>query len=476
MKKALFMMKALFISSIMATMSACDEKDNAIGYDSMTSKMLGVSTTDMILMPGETAKREANALYMYTVTYMSSDNEVATVDENGMVTAIKNGVATITVSSRNPESPTPLISYYKVRVENPLTLEAVTDGTVKIEYKGDLVLDNPIIYDIDGIRGKMTSTKEIELKPGQRLHLYSNNSSMATSSLNYLNISCTGECLVFGNAMSLINDNGGNYEDDKELSEKFNFFRLFAGATNLKTREDRPLLLPATTLTTACYQEMFKDCQQLTIAPKLPAKTLMVSSYQQMFYDCKALKRAPDLDAMTLGSNCYFEMFKGCESMTRGPEILPALTLAAECYNEMFKGCKSLVNAPELPAQNLRSMCYMSMFEDCESLTDVPASLPATTLKGYCYQAMFKNCKSLEKAPVLPANILEERCYKEMFYGCEKLNSIVCMATKITAVECTQNWVTGVAEDGTFNKEKTMTTWGRGDNAVPSNWILRNEN
>jgi hypothetical protein len=60
-----------------------------------------------------------------------------------------------------------------------------------------------------------------------------------------------------------------------------------------------------------------------------------------MFYGCTNLTTAPELPATTLASSCYQEMFSNCTSLTTAPE-LPATTLAWSCYNQMFYGCKSL--------------------------------------------------------------------------------------------------------------------------------------
>jgi len=46
------------------------------------------------------------------------------------------------------------------------------------------------------------------------------------------------------------------------------------------------LELPATTLATRCYANMFKDCTSLTAAPELPATTLANYCYNNMFYNC----------------------------------------------------------------------------------------------------------------------------------------------------------------------------------------------
>ena len=74
------------------------------------------------------------------------------------------------------------------------------------------------------------------------------------------------------------------------------------------------------------------------------------------------------LPATTLSYACYYLMFAGCTGLTVAPSILPATTLADGCYQSMFDGCTSLVNAPELPATTLADGCYYYMFSNCNSL------------------------------------------------------------------------------------------------------------
>ncbi len=128
--------------------------------------------------------------------------------------------------------------------------------------------------------------------------------------------------------------------------------------------------------------------------------------------------------------------------------------------------CSNLI----LPATTLANHCYNSMFFDCSSLTTAPA-LPATTLAQSCYQQMFSYCTSLTTAPELPATTLATQCYNSMFYRCSSLNYIKCLATDISASDCTYNWVDNVASSGTFVK-KSGVSWPIGTGGIPSGWTV----
>ncbi len=204
-------------------------------------------------------------------------------------------------------------------------------------------------------------------------------------------------------------------------------------------------------------------------------ESMLVSScYQYMFQGCTSLVTAPELPATTLASQCYLSMFQGCTSLVTAPK-LPATTLASQCYSWMFKGCTSLVTAPKLPATTLVSQCYQYMFQGCTSLVTAP-ELPATTLVSQCYSDMFSGCTSLVTAPELPATTLVSKCYEHMFYECKVLNYIKALFTTTPSVNYTMGWVSGVASNGTFVKNRKATWTTTGDYAVPTGWTVVNDN
>ena len=244
---------------------------------------------------------------------------------------------------------------------------------------------------------------------------------------DYTQFKMTGKIAVSGNCNAI-----WNYQDLEAPLKACCGCRMFYGCASLITAPE----LPATILARYCYDNMFYECANLTTAPVLPATTLAPYCYRNMFSDCSSLTTAPELLATTLADECYYGMFGGCTSLTTAP-VLPATELAAGCYSNMFSGCTGLTTAPELPATTLADNCYNSMFENCTSLTTAP-ELPATILARYCYRNIFGGCTSLTTAPILPATTLAYYCYYCMFYGCTNLNHITCLATDISASNCTQ--------------------------------------
>ena len=158
------------------------------------------------------------------------------------------------------------------------------------------------------------------------------------------------------------------------------------------------------------------------------------------------------------------------------PLILPSFT-SAECYREMFRNCSSLTSLPDLPATTVAARCYWNMFRLCTGLTAACDVLPATTLAEDCYRELFRDCSSLQSAPRLPAPTLAVRSYRQMFAGCTSLLSVTCLATDISATECTFNWMNGANNKKntcTFYKASTMSGWTTGNNGILNNWQIKN--
>ena len=279
------------------------------------------------------------------------------------------------------------------------------------------------------------------LSSGQKMLVKGSNTAYGGTSSRYNYFTSTGNFNVEGNIMSLIY--GDNFIGQTTLDSVGNNFKyLFNNCIKLIFVNN--LIIPATTLANSCYRNMFEGCTSLTNAPELPATIL--------------------------ANYCYDNMFRGCTSLTSAPE-LPATTLTDWCYQCMFYGCISLTKAPDLPVTTLAHGCCQNMFRGCTLLTEA-SELPATTLATYCYYGMFAGCTSLTTAPELPATTLVSYCYYSMFDSCTSLNYIKCLATDISASNCTKNWVTNITGIGTFIKANGMT-WITGVNGIPSRWTVQ---
>ena len=232
----------------------------------------------------------------------------------------------------------------EVTLETPLTLEAIEDGTINVTFGDGLDLANPITYTKNGVEYPGGTTNfSITVAAGDIVTFHSTNAALGkivSLSYKHLSIKPTNRCYIYGNIMSMIDD-AGDFSTDKVISADLALYALFSDADKLENHPDKDILLPATTLTEYCYNELFGSCSALTKAPKLPANELKLRCYEHMFWECTSLTEASVMSATTVDDYCCHNMFYGCTSLVKAPELL-ATTLTQYCYNGMFKGCSKL--------------------------------------------------------------------------------------------------------------------------------------
>ena len=351
------------------------------------------------------------------VTWTSSNNEAVTVDSTGKITGVAAGEADITVKT-NDGGKTDVCHVF-VLEKSLLKYQCIIakeDSTLELENIGD---NQPNLrYSFDG---KNWSTYHTKLLIGANKILYlkgDNPDGWSHSYSKYSSFNIQGNVFVGGNIMALL-DNGAGPGEEGNIANIPNAY---------------------------CFTSLFVNCDGIT-------------NVDEDF-----------LPATNLASYCYYNMFYNCISLTEVPK-LSATELVDHCCSYMFSECKSLKVAPELPATTLAEMCYSNMFEGCSALTRAP-ELPAETLAYSCYWNMFKYCTSLEVSCVLPATTLAPLCYNSMFQGCSKMNSIKIAytgAVKETPTSAFDNWVTDVAESGTFYYKGSDTLENFG---FPSGWVI----
>ena len=298
-------------------LTGCFEDDNPV------SPSIDIDTSTMNLSVGQSITRKATtSSTTYGIVYLSNNPAVAMVDQNGKVTGVTTGTTVITVGlvEKSGDEYTGKTSSYTVVVSNPsaedlakvdkatpLTLLALADGKITVNFNGGITLTGDIHYTINAgaeqtIPKNTTGAFDIAVKKNDVVQLYSLNSSLGGNSVagarggtravdegaKYINIRPSMKTEIFGNVMSLLKGKDG-FADADALEAKNTFYGLFAGAEKLVNDADRLLVLPATTLKEGCYQDMFNGCKGIEKAPELPAPTLEKNCYQEMFYDCSKL-------------------------------------------------------------------------------------------------------------------------------------------------------------------------------------------
>ena len=252
----------------------------------------------------------------------------------------------------NPVTPTPEPEPDPtLMLKTPLTLEAAVAGA-KVTFKAN---NDNVVKDIeystdggatwtsgntggDGVEVTLTNIGDKVMFRGDNSQYGKDNGGSPDT---YNTISCTADCYVYGNIMSLIDKTG--FATNKVLPTGTNtFYYLFKDNTCLKNHPNAAytLELPATTLKEYCYRSMFFGCAALVTPPALPATELKNNCYQSMFDNCTSLETTPRLPATELKKGCYYSMFEDCTSL-----------------KEAWVKANVKVGAPDNECDN--------MFEDC---------------------------------------------------------------------------------------------------------------
>ena len=201
---------------------------------------------------------------------------------------------------------------YPDPLATPLTIEAVTPGTIQVYIDG--TLSTGMKYSKNGGTPTLIkTTTDITVAKGDKVQFYGNGTDTQVYGNNpEVNIQGIGDGFqtkVYGNIMSLLDETGFATKTDLP-NASFVFYELFAGNTTLNDASE--LLLPATTLAEQCYVLMFAGCTSLTKAPKLPATTLATDCYWGMFKACTSLTSAYVKAAYTGEHDECGDMFDGC--------------------------------------------------------------------------------------------------------------------------------------------------------------------
>lgn len=156
-------------------------------------------------------------------------------------------------------------------------------------------------------------------------------------------------------------------------------------------------------------------------------------------------------------------------------DILSTTGVAKGAFNSAFRET-NIGKAPKLPVSKvIPSTCYANMFNKCSNLNNVDnIELSADEIGTEACLQMFYYCSKLRQGPVLKIATLNNSCYKNMFKGCSNLNYIKCLATDISATDCTYDWLNGVRNTGTFVKSANMSGWTTGTSGIPAGWTIEN--
>lgn len=276
----------------------------------------------------------------------------ALISQDGVLTPLEEGEVTIQAVSTYDSS---IVATKTIDVQNDagyeykyFTIKSRADNnTISIENVNCDVIPSFYYSTDDGSSwtnvtvAKDTIENIAVINNREKLLLKSTSNRLSDFWSRYNRISASQNFIVYGNINSLLY--GDAFDENPELTNStYQFAELLSGSTTLLDAQN--LILPSSTASEYSYDGLFRDCTNLSSAPKLPAMTLGDGCYSSMFEGCISLLEAPELPAKTLATACYKRMF--CMSrttkvttplMTKSP-VLPAPFLTTDCYLEMFKG------------------------------------------------------------------------------------------------------------------------------------------
>lgn len=148
----------------------------------------------------------------------------------------------------------------------------------------------------------------------------------------------------------------------------------------------------------------------------------------------------------TTGINTFDSLFYGTTNL-ESPPIMKMKGVGAAACNHMFYN-SGIKYCPQPNIKNISARCFVNMFWGCTNITE-GMDLPALTLADACYSGMYQNCSNLTKIKMLATNISINRCL--------------------------DSWVSGVAAEGTFIKNRNATWTTTGANGVPTGWTIQYE-
>ena len=222
-------------------------------------------------------------------------------------------------------------------IDNYLTITALEDA-VKVSFS------NQVQISPDAITwSSYAPDSTITLNAGQKAYY---KSTLTPTTTGIGNFKINGMCNLSGNCNSLLF--GDNASSNNDLTGyDYAFYELFKGCTGIIEVSDN--FLPATILSTACYDAMFIDCTNLTKTPKLYATIMKPYCYANMFVRCKSLVNPSVFDisqSITPAAWCCGYMFSECSGIisAKTPRFIsnPTISERANCVNSMFNKCTSL--------------------------------------------------------------------------------------------------------------------------------------
>ena len=328
----------------------------------------------------------------YETVWESTNDKIATVDENGVITALKEGTATISLKIKVGDTTTTLMDSVRVVVKN----EFVIEGNVLTAYKGlggDVVIpdDEGILYVGSFAFSLYTTDYEIKIEEDDYDAAKTPESNNTVTSITIPSDVLEVQKYAFYNCTEL--ETVTFLKDDKGESCPYIREYAFYGNKKLKNINLEEIELIG--------ESAFEKCDSL----KVVDLSKIYAIGRRAFKDCISLE---SVDLTTL-RNAGPEVFLNCtslESVNNG--------IFTKFSEGMFKnsGLKTLTyNADRIPN---------NCFANCDNLTDVTISRTIV----YVGENAFADSNNLETVTFVDG-AGTEFIYEEAFANCSKLTTVV---------------------------------------------------
>ena len=393
----------------------------------------------------------------YKLIWSSTNEKVATVNDEGVVTALKEGNATITLKVEIDGRVSSLVASKRVIVKN----EFVIEGQTLVAYKGlggDVVIpdDKGILYIGPFAFSLYTNDYTIELPEGDydagKTPASNNTVTSVTIPYDVLEV----QKYAFYNCTALETVNF--LSNDKNESCKFIREYAFSKATSLKNINLENVGMIG--------NNAFEDCTSLNNVDLRGAYAIG----RRAFYNCTSLEYV-DITALR---NAGVETFMNCTSlktidngrytnfsvrMFRNSGLTTLTYFADRIPDNCFENCKDLTNV-----EIVNNLVYVGAkaFNNCGKLEKVVFSENAGS--EFIYEKAFNNCTALEEV-TLPNSATHYE--KEAFNNCANLTKVLFQANSYISVN-DGSIFTGCSNLTTFTVDENNKNYKVNNNLLTS--------
>ncbi len=479
------LMQAALLCCLVVLFAACD--DFFVNEDNPISSYLSINTRPVTIKVGDTYQRTATSTSTAVVEYSSNDTSVATVDNNGLVTGVSEGEASIIATATGYSKQTGKKIYVPVSLSYQVTVKPLgtSSGTTPTPSPAPAAPTPATVTTApaapSGDVNEFTATALVTAgvaDGGTIMYKVTTTNAKPTTIDGFDATLPTAAALKEATYYVWYYVKADADHTDSDISASAVTTTVKEPAITLST----PMTMKALTAGTINVNDPQSG---MKYSKNGGAKTAVSGAISVNIGDKVEFYGSAEsyMGTNIKGGSADVRLYGNIMSLIDENGFATATAFHWSSHNNfdrLFNHNSHLIDAGGLllPATSLTMYCYNGMFNSCINLATAPKSLPAMSLADNCYDSMFHGCVSLTTAPELPAATLADGCYEYMFAACKMLSSITCLATNISASNCTYQWLDGagssVTGEKTFYKAASMTSWGSGIDGT-NGWTVKNK-